>query len=100
MVHLARPRSGRDRRGSGGRRVLIDRRNFARHRRWAIFLLAVTALSCAWFAYSGLGSSRWPGGGSPPGLVFGTAGGLLILFEMALWFRKKVRAWRIGRVQT
>src|SRR5262249_41331355 len=26
-------------------------------------------------------------------------GGLLILFEMLLWFRKRVRAWRIGRAQ-
>jgi hypothetical protein len=65
-----------------------------------VFLLAATALSCAWYFFSSLGSSQWPGGGSRPGLVFGVAGGLLILFEFALWGRKKVRAWRIGRVQT
>ncbi len=32
-------------------------------------------------------------------MTFGIVGGLLILFEFALWGRKKVRAWRIGRVQ-
>jgi len=65
-----------------------------------VFLLAVTVLSCVWYLYSSRGSSDWPGGYSPPGLVFGVVGGLLILFEFALWGRKKVRAWRIGRVQT
>jgi ribosomal protein L34 len=81
-----------------GRRVLIDRRNFSRHRPWVLFLLAATALSCAWYFTASLGRSQWPGGSSPPGLVFGAVGGLLILFEFALWGRKKVRAWRIGRV--
>jgi hypothetical protein len=33
-------------------------------------------------------------------MVFGILGGLLILFEFALWPRKKVRAWRLGRAQT
>src|SRR5690349_1049195 len=60
IFHLARPSLSRDRRGSGGRSVLIDRRNFARHRPWLIFLLAVTALSCAWYLFSSLGSSQWP----------------------------------------
>jgi hypothetical protein len=49
---------------------------------------------------SSWGAPEWPTGGSRPGLVFGILGGLLILFEFALWGRKKLRAWRIGRVQS
>src|SRR5262249_50582553 len=41
----------------------------------------------------------WPGGSSLPGFILGTIGGLIILFEFLLWFRKKVRVWRIGRAQ-
>jgi hypothetical protein len=40
-----------------------------------------------------------PGGSSRPGLVFGVVGGLIILFEFAIWPRKMVRAWRLGSAQ-
>ena len=80
--------------------MLIDRRNIARHRPWIAFLLIATAGASAWYFASSRGTSEWPGGSSPPGFTFGIAGGLLILFEFALWGRKKVRAWRVGRVQT
>jgi len=80
--------------------VLIDRRNFAKHRPWAGFALIATVTAMAWFLAAGRGMPEWPGGGTLPGLTFGVAGGVLILFEFALWGRKKVRSWRIGRVQT
>jgi hypothetical protein len=80
--------------------VLIDRRNLARHLPWIAFLLIATALATVWYLSTSRGASEWPGGGSPPGFTFGVIGGLLILFEFALWGRKKVRAWRVGRVQT
>ncbi len=79
--------------------MLIDRRNIARHRPWIAFVLLATAASSLWYFASSRGASVWPGGSSPPGFTFGVVGGLLILFEFALWGRKKVRAWRIGRVQ-
>jgi len=79
--------------------VLIDRRNFAKHRPWVGFSLIATLAATAWFLAAGRGMSKWPGGGSLPGLTFGVAGGALILFEFALWGRKKVRSWRVGRVQ-
>ena len=79
--------------------MLIDRRNIARHRPWIAFLLVATAAMSVWYFASSRGVPVWPGGGSPPGFTFGIAGGLLILFEFALWGRKKVRSWRIGRVQ-
>lgn len=79
--------------------MLIDRRNFAKHRPWVGFSLIATLAATAWFLAAGRGMSKWPGGGSLPGLTFGVAGGALILFEFALWGRKKVRSWRVGRVQ-
>ncbi len=80
--------------------MLIDRKNFALHRRWLLFVLAATILAAAWYVAASLAQRVLVGGSSGPGLTFGIAGGLLILFEFALWPRKKVRAWRIGRAQT
>ncbi len=80
--------------------MLIDRRNLATHLPWIVIALLIAFGSMAWFSGSSLGASEWPGGSSPPGLTFGIAGGLLILFEFALWGRKKLRRLRVGRVQT
>ena len=80
--------------------MLIDRKNLAHHRRWLLFVLAATILAAAWYVAASLAHRVLLGGSSGPGLAFGTVGGLLILFEFALWPRKKVRAWRIGRAQT
>lgn len=79
--------------------MLIDRRNIARHRPWIAILILGTGSASAWFFLASRNASAWPGGSSPPGLTFGILGGLLILFEFALWGRKKVRSWRIGRVK-
>jgi hypothetical protein len=80
--------------------VLIDGRNLASHRAW-ILLFAVGSIGAAvWYAVAAYRSGQWLGGASAPGLTFGIAAGLLILFEFSLWPRKKVRVWRIGRAQT
>ncbi|HEY3789202.1 MAG TPA: hypothetical protein VGL71_10120, partial [Urbifossiella sp.] len=39
-------------------------------------------------------------GGTPLGLIFGTAALLIFIFASALGVRKKRRLWRLGRVQT
>ncbi len=80
--------------------MLIDRRRLSEHRNWIIFAVLATGLAVAWYASFGRGAARWPGGSSPPGFAYGVAGGLIILFEFFLWPRKKLRTWRIGRVQT
>lgn len=80
--------------------VLIDRRHFAPYRSWLLFVLAATIAAAAWYTFASLAEQALLGGSSAPGLAFGIVGGLLILFEFALWPRKKVRAWRIGRAQT
>jgi hypothetical protein len=81
--------------------LLFDRQSWPLHRAWFIFFLAATAaatLGYFGFAYAS-GQPGWPGGSSLPGFILGTIGGLIILFEFLLWFRKKVRVWRIGRAQ-
>jgi hypothetical protein len=80
--------------------VLIDGRNLASHRAWIFFFAVGSIAAVVWYAIAGYQSGKWPGGASAPGLTFGIVGGLLILFEFALWPRKKVRVWRIGRAQT
>lgn len=80
--------------------MLLDRSNWPPHRPWLILFVLGTVGSVAWFWAASLGSADWPGGSSLPGFTFGVAGGLIIVFEFLLWFRKKVRVWRIGRAQT
>ena len=82
--------------------LLFDRKSWLPHIPWLVFVLCAVAAASVWFfgfTYSG-NPPAWPGGSSLPGLTFGVLGGILILFEFLLWFRKKVRVWRIGRAQT
>jgi hypothetical protein len=79
--------------------VLIDRANLPRHVPWIIFVLAAGGLASVWYFVVSVGSSAWPGGRSLPGFTFGVVAGLIIIFEVLLWLRKKVRAWRIGRAE-
>lgn len=79
--------------------MLLFRGNWPLHRRWVVFVLLAAAGAAAWFVLAGLDQHAWPGGSSLPGFTFGVVGGLIILFEMLLWWKKKVRVWRIGRAQ-
>jgi hypothetical protein len=79
--------------------VLIGRHHLSPHIPWLVLTLLLTAAASAWFFAAGSGSPYWPSGSSWPGFTFGVLGGVLILFEMLLWWRKQVRTWRIGRVQ-
>jgi hypothetical protein len=79
--------------------VLIDRTSWPEHRPWLYFTLIATAAASAWYFFEKSRSTQWPGGGSLPGFTFGVLGGLIIVFEVLLWWRKKVRVWRIGRAQ-
>jgi hypothetical protein len=79
--------------------LLIDRENWPHHRLWVVFVVVAAVAASGWYIAEGVATGSWPGGSSLPGFVFGVAGGLIILFELLLWFRKKVRVWRIGRAQ-
>ncbi len=73
--------------------------NWPEHRRWFLFLIAVSAAAVVWYGFEYYSSGLWPGGSSLPGFVFGIVGGLIIVFEMLLSPRKKFRAVRIGRAK-
>ncbi len=79
--------------------MLLDGPNWRLHRPWCWFVLIATLAASVWYFAASRGAGAWPGGGSAVGFTFGVLGGLICLFELLLWWRKKVRAWRIGRVQ-
>jgi hypothetical protein len=69
--------------------VLSGSKNFvALHLNWCLFFIASSAAAFGWYFVHSAGSSRWPGGASLPGLVFGLLAGAIIVFECALYLRK------------
>ena len=79
--------------------MLIDRRTLADHLPWMVTVLVVTSVASVWFFVEAARASAWPSGSSLPGFTFGVLGGAIVLFELLLWWRKKVRTWRIGRAK-
>ena len=82
--------------------LLLDPHQRRRNLKWLVGCLVVTLAAVTFYGSYAITTYRWPGGSSPPGLLFGILGGLIILFEFALWPRKSkyVRAWRLlGRTQ-
>jgi hypothetical protein len=69
--------------------VLTNFKNLiALHLPWCLTFVFATVGAGVWYWYESASRPRWPGGGSLIGLVFGALAGAIILFEMALWFRK------------
>lgn len=79
--------------------MLIDREHFSGHRAWLALVILATVAAVAWYVYHGVTTGQLPGGASAPGLVYGIAGGAIMLFEFLLWPRKHFRVWRIGMVK-
>ncbi len=50
---------------------------------------------CLWQANYSLASGRIASGSSLPGLVIGSIAGAIILFELLLWPRKRLRRWKL-----
>ncbi len=86
------------------------------HLPWAIIVLIITAICGAFYVanfhpqwlpvpvpmpamFGPIPPVRHTVGGTPLGLIFGTAALLIFLFASALGIRKKRRLWRIGHVQ-
>ncbi len=84
--------------------MLINSETWPEHRKWvvAVLVVALAAIGLYWVETMRSNDSRWLGGSSRPGLLFGIVAGAIIVFEILLWPRKwpGVRAWRIGRTQT
>lgn len=80
--------------------MIIGGRTWPRDRPWIIGILVAASAAAAWYGFEWAESGRLPGGSSRPGLVYGIVGGLIILFELLLWPRKRVRSWRMGSAQS
>jgi hypothetical protein len=76
--------------------MIVDRQQS----RWALATAIMAgAFAMAYAAYAML-SANGPRGGTPAGLVFGSLGTGIIVFECLLGLRKKYPASRLGRLKT
>ncbi len=73
----------------------LDRKNFRNHALWAVTATLLTVVLICWYAWESYGVGYPLRGGSQPGLVCGIVAGSIIAFEMLLWPRKFLRAWRL-----
>lgn len=80
--------------------VIIGGKHLAKDLRWIVACSLVTAAAIAAYVSEWMQSPPLPpGGSSRTGFVCGVLGGLIIVFEMLLWPRRRVRAWRLGSAQ-
>ena len=80
--------------------MLINRGgSWPQHSPWFFATFTATLAAVVWYVVASARSGALLGGGSLPGLTFGIAGGLIVVFEMLLWVRKKFRAVRVGRAK-
>lgn len=70
--------------------LVFGRNRFAAQFRWMLVAAVVTGGACGWYAVEAVAADKLPGGGSRVGLVLGTVGAAIILFEMLLWPRKRL----------
>ncbi len=72
------------------------------HRRWMQASVAFVILTTLWFVYltlHGRAKLNGPSGASVTGLVYGGIGLGFMIFAGLLGGRKRLRSWRLGRVQ-
>ena len=80
--------------------MIIGGRTWPKDRPWIAGVVVATMAAAAWYGLEWAESGRLPGGSSRSGLVYGVVGGLIIVFELLLWPRKRVRSWRLGSAQS
>lgn len=73
----------------------VDKDNLKIQLAWGLPALAMVLGLGGWYTISAYQAGEWLGGGSLPGLVCGIVAGAIIAFEMLLWPRKLLRAWRL-----
>lgn len=74
-------------------------RNLRLHVAWIFIVACLVVGGAAWQAISSHQLGRSVGGSSLVGLVVGSVAALIILFELFLWPRKKLRKYRLGRTK-
>ena len=80
--------------------MIVGGSTWHRDRRWIVGTALVAVLAVAAYVIEWRDLGRLPGGSSRTGFVCGVIGGLIILFELLLWPRRRVRSWRIGSAQS
>lgn len=80
--------------------LIIGGKTWPKDRRWIIAVSIISLLAVAAYGVEWAAESQVPGGSSRCGLLYGIAGGALIIFELLLAPRKMVRSWRIGSAQS
>lgn len=80
--------------------MIIGGRTWPKDRRWIVAITLTALAAAAWYVAEWRELGRLPGGSSRVGLACGIAGGAIILFELLLWPRKRVRSWRLGSAQS
>ncbi len=76
--------------------MLID----STHKKWASATVALSAIAVVTYVPYSLFAVHGAKGGTIPGLIYGILGMALMLFVGLLSLRRKLPAWRLGRVQT
>lgn len=80
--------------------MLLNRQTWPQHRGWVAASLVIVLIFLVLFVIEAYLSHSWPTGSSDVGLIAGMFAGGLILFEMGIWVRKRVRTWRrLGRAK-
>lgn len=80
--------------------MIIGGRTWPKDRPWIAFIAVASLAAVAAYAGEWRALGRLPGGSSRVGLTCGIVGGAIILFELLLWPRKRVRSWRLGSAQS
>ncbi len=73
----------------------LDRYQLELHLPWAVPACGLVVGLGIWYALASQHAGEWLQGGSLPALVCGIAAGSIVLFEMLLGLRKRLRAWRL-----
>ncbi len=70
------------------------------HKKWAVATVLLSGVALAAYVPYTLFAVHGAKGGTIPGIIYGSLGMGLMLFAGLLSLRRKLPAWRIGRVQT
>jgi len=80
--------------------VIIGGTTWPKDRRWIAGISLAAAVAAACYAAEWSADGSLPGGSSRTGFVAGVVAGAIIVFELLLWPRRRVRSWRLGSAQS